>query len=183
MLEGSTVFARTRALRGARIGSVVAVALAAAFIAWLFIRHRTNSEPPTQIAEGTAVPQVVSPARLRAIAATTSYPLYWAAGRSGLRYELTEAGSRTYIRYLPANVAPGDPRPRFLTIGTYAARNAFAQTRRAGKRPAAVTLPLGGGGIAVYSAKSPTSVYFAYPGSGVQVEVYDPNARTALRLV
>lgn len=109
--------------------------------------------------------------------------MYWAARRPGLRYELTETGNRTYIRYLPANVAAGDPRARFLTIGTYADRNAFAQTRTAGRRPAAVTLSLGDGGIAVYSTKNPTSVYFAYPGSGAQVEVYDPSARTALRLV
>src|SRR5256885_16894613 len=101
MLDDSTVFARTRALRGARIGSVVAVALAAAFIAWLFIRHRTDSEPPGQIAESGAVAQLVSPARLRAIAAPTASPVDWAARRPGLRYGLTEAGSRTYIRYLP----------------------------------------------------------------------------------
>src|SRR5256885_1777569 len=180
MLDGSTVFARTRALRGVRIGSVVAVALAAAFIAWLFIRHRTKNEPPAKIAEGTAVPRVVSTARLRAIAATTAYPLYWAARRSGLRYELTETGSRTYIRYLPANVAPGDPRPRFLTIGTYADRNAFAQTRRAGKRPAAVTLPLGGGRVPLHSPKRSTSLHFAYPGPGVQGPGDDPSARSAL---
>ena len=43
-------------------------------------------------------------------------------------------------------------------------------------------LPLAGG-VAFYSRKAPTSVYLAYPGSDVQVEVYDPWAPGARRLV
>jgi len=39
-----------------------------------------------------------------------------------------------------------------------------------------------GGGIAVQSARSPKSVYVAYPGSDVQVEVYDPSPERARRL-
>ena len=182
MLEGSTVVARTRALRGVRIGAVVAVGLAAAFVAWLFVRPQTDASPTAQ-SGAAAAPRLVSGPRLRAIAAAVRYPIYWASPRRGMRYELTQSGSRTYVRYLPGNVRAGDPRPRFLAIGTYADRNAFAQTRAAGRRRGAVIVDLGGGGIAVYSRQHPTSVYFAYPGSGVQVEVYDPSADTARALV
>jgi hypothetical protein len=183
MLEGSTVVARTRALRGVRVGAVVAVALAAAFVAWLFVRPRSDASPTARTGDATAAPQLVSEARLRALAAGTPYPVYWVSPRRGTRYELTQTGSRTYVRYLPTRVRAGDPRPRFLAVGTYAARNAFAETRGAGRRTGAVTVALGGGGIAVYSRQHPTSVYFSYPGSGVQVEVYDPSANTARALV
>jgi hypothetical protein len=184
VLDDGTVVAKTRPLPPVRFGAIVAIALAAAFVAWLLVRPGSDSEPVSQVAPVRGRPHLVSAARLRALAATLAQPLYWAGGRAGTRYELTQAGGgRTYIRYLPANVAAGDPRARFLAIGTYAEPDAFAQTRAAGKRPGTVTLALAGGGIAVYAPKRPTSVYFAYPSSNVQVEVYDPSARIARRLV
>ena len=44
-------------------------------------------------------------------------------------------------------------------------------------------VPVTGGGIAFYSKSAPTSVYVAYPGSNVQIEVYDPSAAQAAQLV
>jgi hypothetical protein len=99
-------------------------------------------------------------------------------------YELTRtAAGNIYIRYLPPNARAGDPRPAFLAIGTYPVPDAFARTRTAGKRTGAVAVGLKGGGIAVYDSARPTSVYFAYPNSKVQVEVFDPNGRAARNLV
>jgi hypothetical protein len=43
-------------------------------------------------------------------------------------------------------------------------------------------LPLKGG-VAFYNRARPTSVYFAYAGSDVQVETYDPSASVARQLV
>ena len=87
------------------------------------------------------------------------------------------------MRYLPAGVQAGDPRGgRFLTIGTYPKQDAFAQVQAAGRLPGAVTLKLAGGRIAVYNRSRPTNVYLAFPGSLVQVEVYDPSAWTARHL-
>ncbi len=87
------------------------------------------------------------------------------------------------MRYLPPNVRAGDRRAEFLAVGTYPVRNPFAQTRAAGRRHGAVTLKLPGGGIAVYDRTRPTSIYFAYPGSNVQVEVYSPRGQVARNLV
>ena len=182
MLEG-TIVARARGLQRIRLGAIIAVALLAAFLAWLLVRSGDDAQSPAQGATAVTTPRLVSATRLLAVARTLDYPLYWASARAGMRYELTQAGNRTYIRYLPADVAAGDPRPHFLAIGTYSDPKAFAQTRTAGRRPGAVTISLPRGGIAVYSRKHPTSVYFSYPGSGVQVEVYAPSARTARRLV
>jgi hypothetical protein len=174
-----------RALPRLRIGAVVAVALAAGFVTWLVLRPGGDKAgSPAAPAGARAVPHFVPAARLRAVAATLGHPLYWAGERRGTRLELTEAGGgRTFIRYLPRRVKAGDPRARFLAVGTYARPNAFAETRTAGRKPGVVTVTLGGGGIAVYDPVRPTSVYFASRGSPVQVEVFDPNARVARSLV
>jgi hypothetical protein len=183
MLGDTFIAARSR-LPHLRVGAITAVALAAGFITWLLLHSGTVGKPVSSSASSSAVPEIVAPARLRALAATLGHPLYWAGANPGLRYELTEAaGGNIFIRYLPAGVKVGDRRPGFLTIGTYPERGAFARTRAAGKRPGAVTMNLSGAGIAVYDGARPTSVYFAYPGAAVQVEVYDPSARAASRLV
>jgi hypothetical protein len=46
-----------------------------------------------------------------------------------------------------------------------------------------VRLPLRGGGIAFYARSHPTNVYVAFPDSTVQVEVYDPSAALARKVV
>jgi hypothetical protein len=183
MLGDTFIAARAR-LPHLRVGAITAVALAAGFITWLVLRSGTEGKPVSSPASVPAVSELVAPARLDALAATLGHPLYWAGTSPGMRYELTQAArGNIFIRYLPAGVKVGDRRPSFLTIGTYPERGAFAQIRAAGKRPGAVTMNLPGAGLAVYDRARPTSVYFAYPGAGVQVEVYDPSARNASRLV
>jgi hypothetical protein len=167
-----------------RLGACVAIALVAGFVAWVLLRDGSTEKPAGQTASAQAVPRLVTATRLRVIASRLRYPLYWIGRKSGMRYELTRAtGGNTFIRYLPSSARAGDPRAVFLAIGTYRVRNPFAQIQAATKRPGAVTIRLAGGGLAVYDNATPTSVYFAYPGSKVQVEVYDPSARNARRLV
>jgi len=38
-------------------------------------------------------------------------------------------------------------------------------------------------GVAVYEAAHPTNVYVAYPGSNLQIEVFDPNPEHARALI
>lgn len=164
---------------------MIAVALAAGFVTWIAVRSSSSGGPPAPATVTAASqPRVVSSADLRSTAATLGHPLYWVGPRLGNRYELTKsAGGNVYVRYLPPNVRAGDRRADFLAVGTYPVRNPFAQTRAAGRRHGAVTLKLPGGGIAVYDRARPTSVYFAYPGSNVQVEVYSPRSQEARTLV
>ena len=184
MLDESAIGAKTSTPPRLRIGAVLAVALVAGFVAWLLLRSDTTSKPAPQASPTPAVATVVPTGRLRELAATLDHPLFWAGTRPGMGYELTRtAAGNIFIRYLPPNAGAGDPRPAFLTIGTYPVPDAFARTRTAGKRTGAVAVGLKGGGIAVYDSARPTSVYFAYPDSKVQVEVFDPNARTARNLV
>src|SRR5204862_98607 len=70
----------------------------------------------------------------------------------------------------------------YLTIGTYPTKNALAAVRAIAKRLRATPLTLSGGGLAVQDTKHPSSVYFAYPGSDYQVEVFDPSPARARSL-
>jgi hypothetical protein len=159
----------------------VATAVAAGLAAWFLLRGDDGTAALPAPNSGAAL---VSQAQLERLAASVSHPLYWAGPRSGFSYELTTTSTgRIFIRYLPRGVKAGDPRPDFLVVGTYTQPGSFADLRKAGKRKGSVTLGIKGGGIALFSPKHPSSVYFAYPGVKYQVEVYEPSGNTARRLV
>jgi hypothetical protein len=124
----------------------------------------------------------VSQSELKSVAESSGHPVYWLGSRSNATYELTRTpDGRIYVRYLPAGMQVGERRP-VLTVGTYPLSNAYGLTASVARQKKSVRIPVDGG-IAVYSRTRPTSVYLAYPGSRVQVEVFDPSAREARRLV
>jgi hypothetical protein len=142
----------------------------------------TPATTPPAAASSTTV-QAASLATLRALPGSLGHPVYWDGSRSGTTYELTRTpDGRAYIRYLTGGAKVGSPLPDFLTVGTYVVPNAEAAVAAAAAQPGAVRLPLKGG-IAFYNRARPTSVYFAYAGSDVQVETYDPSASVARQLV
>jgi hypothetical protein len=131
---------------------------------------------------GTSV-EAVSVTALAALPASLGHPVYWAGARAGATYELTRTpDGRVYVRYLTGGAKVGSQLPDFLTVGTYVVPNAEAAVRAAAAQPGAVSVPLRGG-VAFYNRARPTSVYFAYAGSDVQVETYDPSPAVARQLV
>jgi hypothetical protein len=163
----------------ARLGAVVALALVAGLVVWLLVRGNDNSTPTHRTSA-----QAVSAQDLAALPTTVGHPVYWAGPSRAFTYELTRTSDgRIYIRYLPAGVSIGSNQPKYLTIGTYPVQNAFAAVRGIAKGLRLTAMKLNGGGAAVQDTKHPTSVYFAYPGSDYQVEVYDPSPARALQLV
>ena len=125
----------------------------------------------------------VSESQLKALASQSNHPIYWAGPKSGA-YELTRTtDGRTYVRYLPSANKVGDRTPSYLTVGTYPTKQAFSAIKSAAARQGAVSAKIDQGGLLVFNNSTPKSVYFSYPKSGYQVEVYDPSPLQARSLV
>jgi hypothetical protein len=179
-----------------RIGAVVALAVAIAFVVWLVVRGNDNSSSTTKTSSAhKTTPTKTTPApretvkaasvqSLRALARASGHPLYWAGPQPDVKYELTQVtDGRIYIRYLPKGVPIGDRRAAYLIVATYPVKNAYKAVRTAAKESGAVTFRTKRGGLAVYNQSAATNVYYAFPGSKYQVEVFDPNPSRARQLV
>jgi ferric-dicitrate binding protein FerR (iron transport regulator) len=169
-----------------RIGAVVAVAIAAAFVIWLLVRgNDSNSPSPTGTQTVSAIaPVAATPERLRELSVDVGRPIYWAGPRSNDTYELTRTSQdRIYIRYLPSNVSVGTSKADYTIVGTYPVANAYDVLKTLAKTTGHSSFSAPDNGFAVYSTSQPTNVYLAYPGSNVQIEVFDPSAERAHALV
>jgi hypothetical protein len=176
-----------------RIGAVVALALAVAFIVWLVVRRNDNptstrTTTPTSTSrstkQGPTLLTAATPYKLRVLSNRTGEPIYWAGDKPHVTYELTRTpDARIYIRYLPKGVPVGDRTAAYLLVATYPVKNAYKAVKTAAKESGAVKFTIARGGLAVYNRSAATNVYFAYPGSKYQVEVFDPNPARARQLV
>jgi hypothetical protein len=180
--QRDTAWAR---LPGVRIGAVIAIALAAAFVVWLIVRGDDDSSS-TSTTQTTAEvgPVAATPAALRALSNEVGHPIYWVGPRQNRTYELTRTASgRIFIRYLPPGAEVGNRSASYTIVGTYPVEDALEVLQKLSTEPGEQSAPAPGGGLAVYSTSSPNNVYVAYPGSDLQIEVFDPSAKRALRLV
>lgn len=178
---------------GIRLGALLAVGLAAAFVTWVVVGRDDDDAAP--IAEPVATqpgpvattapaavalpPSVVTVDELGRLAAVREFPVHWAGPRAGKRIEATShTDGSFFVRYLARGVEAGADLPS-LTIATYPRPNAFAEVQRAAADGTA-RLTLAGGGVAVYDS---TNVHLAYPGRPYQIEVYSPVEDAARALV
>lgn len=170
-----------------RLSAVLAIGLAAGLAAWLLTSGGSGhpSSSPSAGARGPAGKRttvLVSEQGLKTLARAVRQPIYWAGQQPGYRLELTrEADGRVFVRYLPAGTHVGANKP-LVTVGTYPLKNAYSVTQAVAAKSGSVTVRTPTG-IAFYSRATPTNVYLAFPASDVQVEVYDPWAPGARRLV
>jgi hypothetical protein len=189
-------------LRGSRpeirLGAIVAAAVAAGLVVWVLVGRSDDSDTPEAAApavtttlpavtptpaQAASRPSIETVAQLRAAAAASALPLYWAGPKAGTRLEYSQVpGVTAFVRYLPEGTPAGDLQPH-LTVATYARPNGFAEVQAASKNPRAKTIDLTGGGLAVYDPAVPTNVHLAYPTDAYQVEVFSPEPGVAQRLV
>jgi hypothetical protein len=178
----ATIGPRTgrRPSRNPRLYALAALLLAvpAGAGSW-YILHSDGASTPTRAPANTASPSV-----LAALRQTVGHPVYWAGPKAGFRYELTHTSDgRIYIRYLPSDVAAGSSAPKYLTVGTYPVNDALATVRAIGAKTGGSLMKLASGGVAAVDPDHPLSIYIAYPGSGYEIEVYDPTPNRARELV
>jgi hypothetical protein len=176
-----------------RVGAVIAVAIAAALVAF-FLYHRNGGDSsaikPIKSTPGARGPVgarpktvPVSEQGLETLAGALAQPIFWAGTKPGYHLELTrESDGRVFIRYLPLGVKIGSDRS-FVTIGTYPLQGAYTVTKTVAARHGSVSVPVQGGGVAFYAQSDPTNVYVAYPSYDAQIEVYDPWAPGARKIV
>jgi hypothetical protein len=157
----------------------LAMAVTVLVVGWLLFAKDGSSPTPST----NSGPAIVSQTQLERFAASLDHPLLWAGQKPGYSYELTSSHGRAWVRYLPTGTKAGDPRASFLVVGTYALPDAFAGLQRVAKSPTSVSRPIAEGGLLVYDARRPTSVYFSYPGVKYQVEVYAPSSGDARSLI
>jgi hypothetical protein len=142
----------------------------------------SDSESDQQASSGAA--QVVSADSLREASSEGTTPIYWAGEQEETELELSQPDkNRTYVRYLSGDAEAGDKRADFLTVSTYAQPNAVTSLRRQGKRSGGTITRAPGNGTVYFNRTNPKSVYLAYPGTPVEIEVFDPSFKRALRLV
>jgi hypothetical protein len=179
MIEASA----PKPLKVTRVRAVAAAAIVAAVAAVVFLVARggnDNSKPTSTKAPAVAA----SLADLQSLAGSLKHQLFWVGPRTGDTYELTKSSNgNVWVRYLPAGVQVDDSRASFLTIGTYPQKNAYDSVKAASKRTTTVSFSAPNGGLAVEYKNSPSSVYVAFPGSSLLIEVFDPSPATARAVV
>ncbi|MDQ3631445.1 MAG: hypothetical protein M3417_09330 [Actinomycetota bacterium] len=172
----------------------VSVAVGAAIVVavvLLFVLLRGGDDDPSPVGSGAtgataarAQPAATTPERLATLARERKRPIYWVGPARGQTYELTETPDGSlYLRYLDAGAKVGDPRPNFLTVGTYPQSDALETVTQASERPGAQVEKLENEGLAVANRSRPNSWYLAYPDSDELVEVFSPRAGRARELV
>ncbi len=128
----------------------------------------------TQSSETVAA---LSESQLVARGRNLGHPVYWVGPRpESERYEFTStADGKVYVRYLTGEAEAGDPRPDFLTVGTYEVPDAKAALRKAKAEGANMTLK-SYDGYEVLDEASASNAYVVFDEQPeLQVEIYSPN--------
>jgi len=129
-------------------------------------------------------PRIVEVSELGEAEATVGHPIYWVGPQPDRRLELSvEPDGSVYLRYLPSGAAVGSSSGAYLTVGTYPVADAQAALRRTAASAGAGLGRVADGGIVLENPESAGSVYLAYPGSDLQIEVYDPAPGRAMELI
>ena len=165
-----------------RAGAAIAIGVVVAVVVWLLLRgggHAAHRATATRAHVGA-----LTAAQLRALPGQVGHPVYWAGPRSGHTYEVTWAPKgNVFVRYLTPGTPIGTRSMKFLVVASYPESNAYAQAQLGSRRKGALVLQLGKGGLGVAQPAIPHSVYVAYPGLPVLIEVYSPSPAFARRLV
>jgi hypothetical protein len=171
--------------RKVRIGiAVLIVAVVAIVLVVDLVGGSDSSSSDKKEPSGSVV--ALSKSELLAQAGSLEHPTYWVGPRSGTKhYELTTTPEgRTYVRYLTGDAKAGDPRPDFLTIGTYPVPDAKKALRTA-KEGSSQSMRLSAqDGYEVLSGEEGNDVYVVFENEpDLQIEVFSPEAGEALELV
>ncbi len=126
----------------------------------------------------------LSESELKNVVAELGEDVYWAGPVRGAKYTINAQNTGAiYVRYLPGGKDISDNSPRFRVVATYKEQNAYEATLAAGNQPNGVSLARSDEkGVIYYNKQSPTNVYVAFKSEPFQIEIFDPEAETALSI-
>lgn len=170
--------AKLRLLLRAGVATLAAVV---ALVAWLVTQGDGESGDGSG-ASTEASSRIVSRAELAETAVKLGQPVYWAGAVPGTELELEELGEGgARVRYVPEGGEVEEGSPAALTIGSYPLADPEAALQAFADRGESIVRHARDGSEVVSSEELPTSVYFVGSDKRVQVEVYDPSPRRAMR--
>ena len=149
------------------------------------ITHKLDSNSPTtttflaKISGGVAL----SESELIDVITQLKRNVYWTGPEKGAKYTVNAlTDGQTYIRYLPGGKGVSDTLPKYRTVGTYESEDAYTATLAAGNEANGVSFTTADGRVIHYNKSSSDNVYLAYKGKPYQIEIFDPNPETALKM-
>jgi hypothetical protein len=167
-------------LREPRNAAIVGLLLAAVIVAVFLI---TNGDDDDSKPVSTGGAEATSVDSLRQLASSVDHPVYWVGERPNQKLELTITDNgNIFVRYLDQDTPIGSSDVASLTVGTYPVPNAYGALQEVSQKPGAKTGETPDGGFVVTNRDNPQSVYIAYPGADSQIEVFDPDPKTAFSL-
>lgn len=161
----------------------IGIAISAVLVLVAFVLVIQGGDGGDEAEAVDPAPSLVEVDDIAAVEDSLGHPVYWAGERPPDQLELMqEPGGNVFLRYLPPGVEAGDPRARFLTVGTYPFADPVGGLESTAAEEGTSLQTAADGARILVNPSSQGSVYLAYPGSDLQVEVYDPAGR-ALDLI
>lgn len=137
----------------------------------------------TTLAAQTSGGVCLSEKELRSVVTANKIVAYWTGPVKDATYSInTSTAGQVFVRYILKGMDCGDTEPKFRVIATYSASDAYNSTLQAGNQPEGVSLSNPDGSVVYFSKNAPNNVYVAYPNLDYQIEIYDPDAKTAVTL-
>ena len=162
--------------------------VATALISSLFTFGITNQMSPgladrTTLAAQTSGGVCLSEKELRTLITENKIVAYWTGPLKDATYSINATTpGQVFIRYIPKGMDCGSTEAKFRVIATYAETDAYNSTLQAGNQAEGVSLSNPDGSVVYFSKNAPNNVYVAYPNLDYQIEIYDPDAKTAVTL-
>ena len=166
----------------------VALVVATAVISSLITFGVTNQVSPqlserTTLGAQTSGGVCLSEKELRTLISENGIVAYWTGPVQGATYSInTVTPGQVFVRYILEGMECGSTESKFRVIATYAEVDAFNSTQQAGNQAEGVSLANPDGSVVYFNKNAPSNVYLAYPGIDYQIEIYDPDPKTAVTL-
>lgn len=142
-----------------------------------------NSLDTTTLAAKISGGVALTEAQLKDVVKQIDQKVYWSGPMGGAKYTINAQNFNSiYVRYLTNGKGISDQSPKYRVIATYKEANGYESTLSAGNQTDGMSFTNPNGSAIYYNKQIPTNVYLAFQNEPYQIEVFDPDAATALNL-